>query len=103
MKAKMPDRVVVETSPRHSLASNSLAERAIRTVGKQLRTFRYDRHAESGYDATHTWHPRYARGAGGITPFGAAHDRDYTQEIAPFAEIVLFKILAPEHRKTQTP
>ena len=24
---------------------------------------------------------RYARGAGGITPFRAAHDRDYTQEI----------------------
>ena len=41
---------------------------------------------------------RYARGAGGITLFRAASDRDYLQEIVPFAETVLFKIMAPEHR-----
>ena len=35
---------------------------------------------------------------GGITPFQAAYDQDYTQEIVPFAETVLFSILAPEHR-----
>ena len=39
---KMPDRVVVDTSPRHSSASNGLAERSIWTVGEQPRTLRYD-------------------------------------------------------------
>ena len=39
---------------------------------------------------------RYARGAVGITPFMAAHDRDYTQELVPFVETVLFMIVAPE-------
>ena len=28
----------------------------------------------------------------------AANDRDYTHEIVPLAETILFKILAPEHR-----
>ena len=41
---------------------------------------------------------RYGRGAGDITPFREAFDRDYTKEIAPVAETVLFKIFAPEHR-----
>ena len=36
------DRVVVETSPRHSSASNGLAERAIWTLGERLRTLPYD-------------------------------------------------------------
>ena len=31
---------------------------------------------------------RYARGAGGLTPFRAAYDRDYTQETVSFAETV---------------
>ena len=38
----MPDWVVVETCPRHSSASNGLAERSIRTIGEKLRTLRYD-------------------------------------------------------------
>ena len=42
VKAKMPDRVVVETSPRHSSASNGLEERANRTMGEQLGNLRYD-------------------------------------------------------------
>ena len=41
---------------------------------------------------------RSARGAGGITPFRAAHDRDCTQQVVPLAETVLFKIVAVEHR-----
>ena len=41
---------------------------------------------------------RSARGAGGITPFRAAHDRDHTQRVVPLAETVLFKIVAREHR-----
>ena len=45
---------------------------------------------------------RYARGAGGITPFWAACDRDYTQEIVPFAATVLFKSLAPKHSGLST-
>ena len=110
VKAKMPDRVVVESTPRYSSACNGLAEREIQTIGEQLRTLQYDtqnlymtrikrestvwpwlvRHA--GICVT-----RYARGAGGITPFRAAYDRDYTQEIVPFAKTALFKIKAPEH------
>ena len=39
---------------------------------------------------------RSARGAGGITPFRAAHDRDRTQRVVPLAETV--KIVASEHR-----
>ena len=110
MKAKMPDRVAVENTPRYTSASKGLAERAIRTIGEQLRTLRYD--AENRYKTQitpestvcHGWLDagfcvtRCARGGGGITPFRAAHDRDYTQELAPFAETVLFKIMAPEHR-----
>ena len=42
VRTKLPHRVVVETSPRHSSASHGLAERAIRTIGEQLRTLRYD-------------------------------------------------------------
>ena len=38
----MLDRVVVETTLRHSSASNGLAERAIWTIGEQLRTLRYE-------------------------------------------------------------
>ena len=41
---------------------------------------------------------RYARGAGGITSFRAAYNRDLPQDTVSFAEPVLFKILAPEHR-----
>ena len=105
--AKMLDTVVVESTPRHSTASNVLAERVSRTTGEQLRTLRDDtQHLEkarvtpssamwpcvvrySGFCAT-----RYERGAGGIIPFRATCDRDYTQEIFPSAETILFKILA---------
>ena len=54
-------------------------------------------YAKLGNMATNGWLfcvTRYARGAGGITPFRAAYDRDYTKEILPLAEIILFKILA---------
>ena len=110
VKAKMPDRVVAENTPRYISTSNGLAEREIQIIGEHLRTHRYDtqnlymtritlestvwpwlvRHA--GFCVT-----RYARGAGGITPFRAAYDQDYTQEIVPFAKTALFKIKAPEH------
>ena len=36
--------------------------------------------------------------SGGITPFRAAYDPDYTQEIVPLAESTLCEIVAPEHR-----
>ena len=108
VKAKMPDWAVVETCPRHSSASNGLAERSIRTIGEQLRTLRYD--TQNRYKTRITpesaiwpWMVRYAgfcvmryaRGAGGITSFRAAYDPDLPQETVPFAELVLFKILAP--------
>ena len=41
---------------------------------------------------------RCARGAGGITPFWAECDWDYTQEIVPFAETVLVQDRGTEHR-----
>ena len=94
VKAKMPYRVVVESSPRHSSASNGLAARASRTIGEQLRTLRHDtqnRYKTRITPGSVTWPwvvrhagfcvTRYARGAGGTTPFRAAYDRDYTQEI----------------------
>ena len=89
VRAKMPDSVVVENTTRYSSASNGLAERAIRTTGEQLRTLRYDTQncyktritlestvwpwlvEHAGFCVT-----RYTRGAGGITPFRAAYDRD---------------------------
>ena len=98
VKATVPDRVVVETTPRHSSASNGLAERDIQSIGGQLRTLRYDtqnRHKTriTPDSAIWPWMVRYAgfrvtrcaRGAGGITPLRAAYDQDYTQEIVPFA------------------
>lgn len=38
VKGTLFDRTILENSPRHSSASNSLAERAARTVGEQVRT-----------------------------------------------------------------
>ena len=111
VKAKMPDRVVVENTPRYSPAINGPAERVIRTIGEQLRTLRYgtqDRY-KTRITLVSTVCPwlvkhaefcvtKYARRAGGITSFRAAYDRDYTQKIVPVAETALFKIMAPEHR-----
>ena len=81
-------------------ASNGLAERAIRTVGEQLRTLQHDtqnRHKTRNTLDSAIWPcmvrcagfcvTRYARGAGGITPFRAAYDREYTQEIVPFQKL----------------
>ena len=91
VKAKMPDRVVVETTPRYTLSEQwsrraKSANHAL--LGDWPWMVRY-----AGFCVT-----RYARGAGGIPPFWAANDRDFTQEIVPFADVVLFKILAPKHR-----
>ena len=100
----------MEPTPQHNSASNGLAERTIRTIGEPPRTLRYD--TQNRYktritpdSVIWTWAvrnarsciTRYARGAGGSTPFRAACDRDYRQEVVPFAETVLFKILEPEH------
>ena len=91
VNALMPDCVVVENTPRHSSASNGLAERATRTNGEQLRTLRYDMQnryktritLESTFWPCMVGHAgfcvtRYARGAGGITPFvrQRSHARD---------------------------
>ena len=87
-----------------SSASNALAERAIRTLGEQLRTLRYG-HSEPLQNAsyaknlaTNGWIfsfcvTRYACGAGGITPLRVAYDTT-----SPFCVTVLFKIFALEHR-----
>ena len=111
VKAKIPDKVVADRTPRHSTVSNGLAERAVGKIGEQLSTLRYDTQNRyktriSPDSAIWPWMVRYAgfcvtkyvRGAGGVTPFRAAYARDYTQFFVPFAETVLFKTLAPEHR-----
>ena len=87
VKAIMPHRVVVESSPRYSSSSNGLAERAIQKIGEQLRTRRYDmqNRCKTRITLESTGWPwlvrharfcvtRYVRGAGGITPFRAAYD-----------------------------
>ena len=90
--AKMPDQSRGEKYATTQLsASNGLAERTLRYDTQNLYKTRitsestvwpwFVKHA--GFCVT--W---YARRAGGITPFRAANDRDYTQEIVPFAEIV---------------
>ena len=98
VKAKMPG-----TSGGGDFTATQLSE--------QLMTLRYDTQTRynskikpnsaiwpwmvrySGFCVT-----RYARGAGGITPFRAAYDRDLTQETVPFADTILLNILAQEHR-----
>ena len=77
VKAKMPDRVVVETTLRHSSASNGLAEREIGTVGEQLRTLRYD--TQNRYKTRIT--PDSA-----IWPRMVSYAGFCVQEIVPFAE-----------------
>ena len=47
VKAKKLDRVAVGNTPRYNSASKGLGERAIRTIGEQLRTLRHD--AENRY------------------------------------------------------
>ena len=84
VKEKFPESVLLETTPHHSSASTGLAERAVRAIGEQVRTLRYDaqdryktlitpsspvwpwlvRHA--GFNIT-----RYSHRAGGATPFRA--------------------------------
>ena len=83
------------------------------TLGRQLRTLRYDTQSRYKTRTTPTsaiwpWMVRYSgfcvmryareRVACGIIPFMAAYDRDYMQETVPLAETILFNILAPEHR-----
>ena len=41
---------------------------------------------------------RYARGAGGVTPFRSACDRDY-EEIVTCADTIWLKILVLDHRR----
>ena len=102
----------MEDAPRHRSVSNGLAARAIRTNGEQLRTLLFD--MQNRYKTritleTTVWPwmvrnagfcvTRHARGgAGGIITPRAAYDRDYTQEIVPFAKTFLFKVLTPERR-----
>ena len=93
--AKIPDTLVVESTPRHSSASNGFTERPIRTTGEPFAmTLR-----NCGFCVT-----RYARGAGGITSFRAAYDRDYTREIVPLTEkpqtVVWKETLQRGHRVT---
>ena len=38
VKEKLPDRLLVENSPKYSSSSNGAAERAIRTLNEQLKT-----------------------------------------------------------------
>ena len=52
VKEKLPDRLLVENSPKYSSSSNGAAERAIRTLNEQLKTMRYDLEGRYGIRIT---------------------------------------------------
>ncbi len=90
-KEKLPERVVLENSPKYSSASNGAEERAIRALTDQLRILRF--HVEGRYGIrtrpnSKFWPrlvrhaaflvSRHAGGADGIAAFRAAYDRNRT-------------------------
>ena len=99
VKAKMPDTVVVGES-----TATQLSEQRPGTTGNSdnrrttenssavtKREPRQTRQSGHGCVDILDFVTRRTRGAGGITPFRAAYDREYTQETVPLAEAILFK------------
>ena len=109
------DLVKLETTPKHSSASNP-AERAIQAVEEQARTIRADCQMRFGsgehfgadkpiwaWLLRHAgWQiSRYKQKGNGMTAYKQAYGEHYTHEVVPFAEVVLVSVPKPTHRALQ--
>ena len=112
-KTMAGDLVKLETTPKHSSASNP-AERAIQAVEEQTRTIRADRQMRLGNGEAFgadksiwAWLPRhegwqisrYKQKGNGMTAYKQAYGEHYTHEVVPFAEF--FSSGFPSHRALQ--
>ena len=109
------DLVKLETTPKHSSASNP-AERAIQAVEEQARTIRAECQMRFGSGETFGadkpiwpwllrdagWQiSRYKQKGNGMKAYTQAHGEHYTHEVVPFAEVVLVRVPKPTHRALQ--
>eukprot|EP00971_Amphidinium_carterae_P340411 6478743-Amphidinium_carterae.1 len=112
VKARLPEQVVVETTPRYSSGSLGAVERAHRAVQGQARTLRYAVLANYGISLDpgspgFAWLMRHAAWllarytvkAHGHTPYYLAFGANYCSELVPFMETVLFRHSLPSHRR----
>ena len=108
----MPGVIQVEATPIYSSASNP-AEREIKEVEKTITTMRFDMTARYGCPITaqqiiwpwlgrHAgWlRARYHMRTGGATAHKNVFDVEYSGDILPFGETVLFRVPKPAHRQT---
>eukprot|EP00971_Amphidinium_carterae_P299620 5953018-Amphidinium_carterae.1 len=111
-KARLPEQIVIETTPRYSSGSLGAVERAHRAVQGQARTLRYAVLANYGISLDpgspgFTWMmrhsawllARYTVKAHGHTPYFLAFGANYCGELVPFMETVLFRHSLPSHRR----
>ena len=113
VKQMAGDLVKLETTPKHSSASNP-AERAIQAVEEQARTIRADCQMRFGSNGETVgadkpiwawllrhagWKiGRYNQRGNGMTAYKQAYGEYYSHEVVLFAEIVLVRIPRPTHR-----
>ena len=110
LKELLPVSVVLERTPQHDNQANP-AERAIRTLEKQIKVLRLDFEKRTGTElpANSCLWPWLIRHAGwldarfrvktyGATPYQDAYDSTYSSELLPFGE---FSIPLPHTRRTK--
>ena len=115
VKHMVGELVKLETTPRHSCASNP-AERAVEAVEEQTRTIRADCQMRFGNGeaflcgqtyqgmaaAPCGWQiSRYKQKGNGMTAYKQAYGEHYTHEVVPFAEVILVMIPKPTPRALQ--
>ena len=89
------------------------AERAIQGIEQLIVVMRYDVQARYGLNITaaHILYPWLCRHAGwirsrfhvkanGRTGYRDAYDADYSGELLPFGETILYRVALPSHRRT---